>query len=242
MHQFMYMTTDQFVRQDGSQTPKLFIHNYVMALPKGCSWILPNALSNFTLPLGVSSWRRDSHHLKTRGRRRRNCVDGRRDDCLTFLFIQFAFFRINGQLRQRFVLHSLHTSMFILTISSGHPCKNRIKERGKFQKKNKKQKNKKKKKKSQSKRERRKYTYFFLLERFSLARILRVWVQGNDCTSDENLLGHRSRQSHQQILRQPEPNLGNNSPNQDARRLQNKQQKNGHIDEIKVVSQKEKGF
>ena len=70
--------------------------------------------------------------------------------------------------------------MFILTISSGHPCK----------KGSKKEVSSKKKK---SKRERGKYTYFFLFKGFSLARILRVWVQGNDCTSNKDPPG---RQSH----------------------------------------------
>lgn len=90
--------------------------------------------------------------------------------------------------------------------------------------------------------ERRQYTYFSLLEGFSLARIMWVQVQGNDCTSDEDPPGPQNRQSHDKILRQPEPDLGNNSQNQDARRLQNRQQKNDHMDEIKVVNQKEKGF
>ena len=176
----------------------------------------------------MSSWRRNSHHLKRKGRRRRNCVDGRRDDHLIFLFVQFVFLRINGQLRQRFIHHSLHMSICILTISSGHPYKNRIKERSKFQKK--------------KKREKKEIHILFSSRRIFLACILWVQVQGKDHISDEDPLGHQNRQSHKQNLRQLEPDLGNDSPNQDTRILQNRQQENNHVDEIEGISQKEKRF
>ena len=42
-------------------------------------------------------------------------MDRGKDDRLTFLFVQFAFLHINSQLRQGFILHSLNTSIFVLT-------------------------------------------------------------------------------------------------------------------------------
>ena len=100
---------------DGGQTLKLLIHNYVMSSSKGCRWVLPNTLSNFTLPLGMSSWRRDIHHLERRGWRRRDCMDWWRNDRLIFLFVSISISSY-----QWLVETKVHASV----LSPGHifPC------------------------------------------------------------------------------------------------------------------------
>ena len=96
--------------------------------------------------------------------------------------------------------------------------------------------------KKKKKREKKEIHILFSSRRIFLACILWVQVQGKDHISDEDPLGHQNRQSHKQNLRQLEPDLGNDSPNQDTRILQNRQQENNHVDEIEGISQKEKRF
>ena len=84
------------------------------------------------------------------------------------------------------------------------------------------------------------YTYFSLLEGFFSTRILRVRVQGNGRTNDDNPPSRQNRQSREQILKQLEPDLGSDSSSQDTQKLQNKHQKNDHIYEMKVINKKER--
>ena len=146
----MYVTTDQLMRWDGRQPFKILVSNHIVSPAKSCGWVLPNYFPNHTLPFGMSSGRRERHHLERRSWRRGDSIDDGRRGCLTFLLIQFVFLRFNYQLRQRFILHPLNACIFNLAILGDHFCKKKkkIKKRCKKHK----QMNKKKKKKKKRRR------------------------------------------------------------------------------------------
>ena len=195
----MYVMTDQLVRQDGRQPLKLLINNHIVSPTKSCSWVLPNAFSNFAFPFGASGGRSKRHHLERRSWRKMDSTDDGRDGHLTFLLIQFAFLFFNRQLRQKFILHSVNRCIVVLDVPSGHFCKNRIEERWR---------NKKKKKKKVKKG----YTYFSLLGVFFSESIQKAQVQESDRIDDEDPPNRQSCQSHKQTLKQLQHGSNNSSP------------------------------
>ena len=192
----MYVTTDQLMRWDGRQPLKILVSNHIVSPAKSCGWVLPDYFPNHTLPFGMSSGRRERHHLERRSWRRGYSIDDGRSGCLTFLLIQFTFLRFNCQLRQRFILHPLNACIFNLAIPGDHFCKKKKSKRdarsiNKWTKKE-----KKRKKKGEGR-----YAYFPLLKVFFSTRIEKAQVQDNGHIDDEDPPSRQNRQSCEQILK-----------------------------------------